>query len=144
MKRTGAHTAKLPNSTASNNLWQSLVRTLIIWTGDRGRQMIILSPKPGDRCQATKCKRWSNNTGKAKFKISGWYLYWNTGQLHSDFTSPIEMPLCTRREMTFSKAMAEKAPFSLTAVRRLIAHIREMKKALKNSDANRAMARPAP
>lgn len=46
--------------------------------------------------------------------------------------------------MIFWKAIAEKAPFNLTAVRRLIAHIKEMKKALQISEANKEKARPIP
>lgn len=54
------------------------------------------------------------------------------------------MPLCTLREMIFSKAIVQKAPFKRTAVRTLMAHIREMKKALQNSVKNSAQARPMP
>lgn len=44
--------------------------------------------------------------------------------------------------MIFWKATAEKAPFNLTAVRRVIAHNKVAKKALQNSEANREKAMP--
>lgn len=39
-KRTMLAIKKLPNKAASNNLWPSLVKTLIIWTEERDRRNV--------------------------------------------------------------------------------------------------------